>query len=120
MAWTLRGLNPGGGEIFLTGPVAHPASHTVGTGSFLGVKWLGHGIDRPPPSSAEVKESVELYLYSPHWTFMACSRVTFTFYTMCFYPTSMKCQGYRKSIVILLPPQCLHGLLQGTVYRTLT
>jgi len=32
---------------------------------FLGVKRLGHGTDYPPPSSAEVKETVELYLYSP-------------------------------------------------------
>ena len=35
---------------------AHPASCTVGTGFFTGVKQLGHGIDRPPPSSAKVKE----------------------------------------------------------------
>ena len=25
------------------------------------------GINHPPPSSAEVKERVELYLYSPFW-----------------------------------------------------
>jgi len=41
------GINPGGGVIFFaldqTSPGAHPASYTVGTGSFLGVKWLGHG-----------------------------------------------------------------------------
>ena len=29
------------------------------------VKWLGRGIDHPPPSSADVKERVQLYLYSP-------------------------------------------------------
>jgi hypothetical protein len=38
---------------------------TMGTGSFLGVKWLGCGIDHPPASTAEVKERVEQYLYSP-------------------------------------------------------
>jgi len=48
-----------------TGPGAHPASYTMGTGSFLGVKRSGCGIDYPPPSSAEVKERVDLYLYSP-------------------------------------------------------
>jgi hypothetical protein len=48
-----------------TGPETHPASYTMGTGSFPGVKWPGHGVDHPPPSSAEVKERVELYLYSP-------------------------------------------------------
>ena len=55
-----------------TGPEAHPASYTVGTGSFLGVKRPGRGVDHRPPSSAEVKEIVELYLYlyapsGPSW-----------------------------------------------------
>ena len=48
-----------------TGPGAHPASCTMGTGSFPGVKRLKSGIDHPPPSSAEVKQRVQLYLYSP-------------------------------------------------------
>jgi len=48
------------------GPGAHPASCTMGTESLsLGVKHPGHGVDCPPPSSAEVIETVELYLYSP-------------------------------------------------------
>ena len=38
------------------------ASYTMGIGSFLGVKQLGRGVDHPPPSSAEVKERVVLYL----------------------------------------------------------
>jgi len=37
----------------------HPASYTMGTGSFPGVKRPGRGVDHPPPSSA-VKERVEL------------------------------------------------------------
>ena len=32
-----------------TGPGAHPASYTMGTGSFLGVKRRGRGADHPPP-----------------------------------------------------------------------
>jgi hypothetical protein len=48
-----------------TGPGAHPASCTMGTGSFAGVKRPGRGVGHPPPSSAEVKERVDLYLYSP-------------------------------------------------------
>jgi hypothetical protein len=44
---------------------AHPASYTMGTGSFPGVKRRGRGVDHPPPSSADVKERVELYLYIP-------------------------------------------------------
>jgi hypothetical protein len=46
-------------------PGAHPASFTKGTGSFPGVKRPGRGVDHPPAYSAEVKERVELYLYSP-------------------------------------------------------
>ena len=42
--WTVRGSNPGGGARFSapvqTGPGAHPASCTMGTGSFL---WLKSG-----------------------------------------------------------------------------
>jgi hypothetical protein len=37
-----------------TGPGAHPASCTVGTGSFPGVKMQGRDADHKPPSSAEV------------------------------------------------------------------
>ena len=33
--------------------------------SFPRVKQPGRGIDHPPPYTAEVKERVELYLYSP-------------------------------------------------------
>jgi hypothetical protein len=39
-----------------TSPEASPASYTLGTGSFLGVKWLGHGVDHPPPTIAECKK----------------------------------------------------------------
>jgi hypothetical protein len=45
-----------------TGPGAHLASHTMGAGSFPGVKRSGRGVDHPPPSSAEIKERVE-----PSW-----------------------------------------------------
>ena len=45
-----------------TGPGAHPASYTMGTGSFLGVKRPRRDVNNQPPSSAEVKERVELYL----------------------------------------------------------
>jgi len=47
-----------------TGPGAHPASYTMGTRSFPGVKRPGHGIDHPSASRADVKEGVDLHLYS--------------------------------------------------------
>jgi hypothetical protein len=48
-----------------TGTGAHPASCTMGTRSFLGVKQPGRVVYHPPPPSVEVTERVELYLYSP-------------------------------------------------------
>jgi hypothetical protein len=65
------GSNPGGGDFSTpvqTGPGDHPASYTMGTGSFPGVKRLERGVDHPPPSTAEVKERVQLYIYSPSGT----------------------------------------------------
>jgi hypothetical protein len=37
----------------------------MSTGSFAGVKRPGRGVGHPLPSSAEVKERVQLYFYSP-------------------------------------------------------
>ena len=51
-------------ETVQTGAGAHPASSKMGTRSFPGVKRPGRDIDHQPTSSAEVKERVELYLYS--------------------------------------------------------
>jgi len=74
LGWTVLGSNPSGGSRFSTplqtGPGAHPASFTMVTRFYPGVKWLGRGVDHPPPYSAEVKERVELYIYStsgPLW-----------------------------------------------------
>ena len=71
--WTFRGSNPGEGgggarfsaPIHTADPGAHPAFYTMDTGSFLGVKRPKRGVDHPSPYSAEVKERVEVYLYSP-------------------------------------------------------
>jgi hypothetical protein len=58
----VRRSNPGGSEVgarffahVQTGPGAHPASCTMNTGSFPGVKRPGRGADHPPPPSAEVE-----------------------------------------------------------------
>jgi hypothetical protein len=53
-----------------TDPGAHPASQTLGTGSFPGVKAGGLWRWPPTPSMAAVKERVQLYIYSslgPSW-----------------------------------------------------
>jgi hypothetical protein len=64
-----RKKNPGGGEIFSTRPDRPwgPPSllYNGYRVSFPGVKRPGRGADHPPSSSAEVKERVKLYLYSP-------------------------------------------------------
>ena len=45
--------------------LSRPAlGYTLDIGSIPGVKLPGRGVDHPAPSSAEVKERVELYLYS--------------------------------------------------------
>jgi hypothetical protein len=54
--------NPGGGRDFPH--PSRPALRMV-TMSFPGVKWPRRDVYHPPPSSADVNERVELYLYSP-------------------------------------------------------
>jgi len=59
-------LNPGGGEFFRTvqtGRGAHPASCTMGSGSFPGVE-SGRGVTLTPQPLL-VPSRVELYIYSP-------------------------------------------------------
>jgi hypothetical protein len=74
MGWTIRRSNPGGGEIFRTRedrPRGPPILLYKGyPESFPVVKRPERGVNHPHPSSAEVKERVELYLYSlsgPSW-----------------------------------------------------
>jgi len=38
------------------GPGAHPASYTMGTGSFPGVKRPGRGVDHPPHLATRLKK----------------------------------------------------------------
>ena len=49
----------GGGRFFAlvqTGPGAHPASYTIGIGSFLGVKRPGRGVEHPPHLAPRLKK----------------------------------------------------------------
>ena len=60
-----------GGAPVQSGPESHTGSYNMGTGSlFSGVMRPERGVNHPPPPSAEVKERVNLYLYSlsgPSW-----------------------------------------------------
>ena len=98
-AWSKRlcVINPGiHTSAVQTGPGAHPASYTTGTVSFPGVKRPGSGVDHPTPSSNEVKERVELYLYppsGPSWPVLGWALpllyFTFTYYSINNpYPTA--------------------------------
>jgi hypothetical protein len=82
MIW---GSNPGGREIFCTcsdQPWGPPSLLYSGYWvSFWEVKQLGHGVNHQSPSSAEVKETVDLTPLLPLWAFMSCCRVNFTFFT---------------------------------------
>jgi len=69
MDWTFLGWIPEGGRDFLhpSTPAPRPIQPLIQwvPGHSPGVEQLGSGVDHPPPSSTEVKERIELYLYSP-------------------------------------------------------
>ena len=57
--WTVRGSNPGGAGFSApvqTGPEAHPASCTMGTGSFPGVKRPRLSVDHSPHLAPRLKK----------------------------------------------------------------
>jgi len=92
------------GEIFPTCPdrTSGPASllYNGYQVSFPEVKLPGRGVDHSPTSSAEVKEKVEVYLYSPLWASVACYKVTFTFtFNGSDMPQSSLILGFRLSYV---------------------
>jgi hypothetical protein len=68
--WTVRRSNPGGGRDFphayrpALGPAQPPAQWVPGLSRWL--KRPGRGVYHLPTSSAEVKERVKLYIYSPY------------------------------------------------------
>jgi hypothetical protein len=82
----------------LTGCGVHPVSYTMGTVSFQVEKCPGCGIDQSLPSSTEVAERVELYLYST-WAFVACYKVNFT---VIFYEDFNCIQKLYKYLYITL------------------
>jgi hypothetical protein len=73
-----------------------------------GVKRPGRGVEHPSPSSAEVKERVELHLYSPLWALMACSKVKCTF--------TVASSSERKRQLILRVPFALQLNIHPSTY----
>jgi hypothetical protein len=63
-----------------TGPGTHPASRTMGTRSFPGVKRPGHGADHPPPSSAEVTKRYSYTSIHPLGQFRPVTGLLYLFY----------------------------------------
>ena len=63
------GIESGGGARFFRThpdrPWVPPTIPYIGYWVILRVNWPGRSVNHPPQSSAEVKEKVELYLYSP-------------------------------------------------------
>jgi len=64
----IRGSNTGGALIFRTLPDRPWSPYSLLCNGYRvscqGAKRLGRGVDQPPPSSAEVKEEVEIYISS--------------------------------------------------------
>jgi len=58
---------------------AKPASYSMGTGSFTGVKRPGRGAEHPPHPAPRLKKEYS-YILLPLSAFVACSTVNFTFY----------------------------------------
>ena len=75
----------------------------MGSGSFPGVKRPRRDVNHPPPSSAEVKETVELYVYSPSgpsWPAI-CLSLPFTFtITLLCYVCKIHAYAYRMSVFV--------------------
>ena len=85
--WTVQGSNPAGGEIFCTcpdRPWAHPASCSMGTGSFPGVKSGRGGTLTPHPlllpwsRKSTAIPLLPLWAVLPVQSLSACTRVHFT------------------------------------------
>ena len=89
MGWRIRGSNAGASRIFRT-RLDWPwgSSILIHKGyrvSFPGVRRPGRGFNHPPLSRVEVKERVELYLYSrygPSWPVLGRN------FHVAFYPKS--------------------------------
>jgi len=124
MGWATRGSNPGGVEILRSStdrPWGSPSFVNNGYRVFSGCKAAG-AWRLPPTSSAEVKESVELYLL-PFWVFVACCRLSLTFtfiLTPCYTATSESRLHFIHNIDIFLKKRRLAACFDLPTPITLT
>jgi len=87
---------------------AHPASCTICTESFsLKVKRPGRGVDHPHPSSAEVKEAVELYFSSPSGPSLNVTAWPLPLLSRCIITNGLLHQSFRPAFMYFLSPQCV-------------
>jgi hypothetical protein len=98
-----------------TGPGAHPTSYTMSTASFLGVKRPGPGVIHSPPSTAEVKERIQLDLYFPsgpsrpvaQWTLpLPLPHVFYIMWFWCMFPAGN--METRYPIVLFVFMSAIH------------
>ena len=109
--WTVRGSNPGGGEIYLpvqTSPGAHPASCTMGTVSFPGVKsgrcvtLTPHPILMPWPRKSRAIPLLLPWVVRPVQSLSACTSVHYNFslyYNIMGPPSYMSFVVHRNGIM---------------------
>ena len=98
---------------------AHPASYTIGNGSFPRVKRPGRGFNNPLPSSAEAKERVEPYLYStygPSWTVLG--RVLYFIFTPITSSLLLRLPFLILCIIVLLSLFILFHLILCFLFTT--
>jgi hypothetical protein len=109
MTWCIIGSDPGGDEVFGTrsdrqrGPPS--LLYNGYRVSLPRVKRRRRGLDHPPTSSAEVKERVELYLYSG--AIMDFSRVSINFSRVNITVSRVNITFHRVNITLAF---MLHGV----------
>jgi hypothetical protein len=92
-----------------TAPGAHPASYTMGTASFPGIKRPGRGVDHPPNLTPRLKKEYSYTSNStsgPSWTVLGR---TFTF-TFTFTFTLFRSTHFAPNIIsVLSDVQLIYG-----------
>jgi hypothetical protein len=105
-----------------TGPGAHPASCTMGTGSFPGVK-SGRGVTLTPhpllvtwSRKGRSIPLLPLWAVRPVQSLSACTRVHFTFLPLCFQTPSYYLSAYEISFHVTGSPTDISH--HGTGHRS--